>query len=175
MDKYETFEIAMADAQYLREFYDWNKARHPEWDGTYVLEIAKKREERARHIKYEVPIEEYWMKLRDLLRGWWKTYVHTYPEKAWTFDERVEYCYKFLESLKKLNPALQLEEQSAVWVLYLEQYEIFIVNQGYTHAVYLHTAVKYKDEERGKTHNYNTGHLDQDSVIGIIGKEVKNA
>ena len=31
------------DAQYLEEFYVWNKERHPEWDGTYVLELVEEK------------------------------------------------------------------------------------------------------------------------------------
>ena len=36
------------DAQYLEEFYHWNKARHPEWDGEYVLEIVKTKREQVK-------------------------------------------------------------------------------------------------------------------------------
>ena len=36
------------DAQYLEEFYCWNKARHPEWDGGYVLEIVKTKREQIK-------------------------------------------------------------------------------------------------------------------------------
>lgn len=36
------------DANYLEEFYHWNKARHPEWDGEYVLEIVKTKREQAK-------------------------------------------------------------------------------------------------------------------------------
>ena len=36
------------DAQYLEEFYYWNKARHPEWDGEYVLEIVKTKREQVK-------------------------------------------------------------------------------------------------------------------------------
>ena len=43
-----------ADAQYLREFYEWNKKRHPEWDGEYVLKIAREKEAKANKLDKEV-------------------------------------------------------------------------------------------------------------------------
>lgn len=176
MDKYETFETVMADAQYLREFYDWNKARHPEWDGTYVLEIAKKKEERARYIKYEVPIEEYWMKLRDLLRGWWEAYRESHPYTGIFKEDRIEYCAEFLKSLPELNPAMQFfGQKKAEWFHASERYAIFIIPQSDACELYLCSSVYYDDKEQGKMHHYNTGHSDEESLIGIISKEVKNA
>ena len=50
----ESIKDLKADAQYLREFYEGNKKRHPEWDGEYVLKIAEEKEARANEINKEV-------------------------------------------------------------------------------------------------------------------------
>lgn len=165
-----------ADAQYLREFYEWNKKRHPEWNGEYVLKIAEEKETKARHLRYEVPIDEYWVKLRDLLRKWWKAYTDTHPYSGWFWQDREAYCAEFLKSLKELNLAIEFfGNKKAEWLYQTERYAISINRQSTTHEIYLYSLVAYKDEEEGKIHYYSTGHLDADSIVGIIGKEVKYA
>lgn len=172
MDKYETFETTMADAQYLREFYDWNKARHPEWDGTYVLEIAKKREERAMYLKYEQSIDEYWIKLRDFLRETFNLYMKENPV---TKENKNSYGFEFLKSLKELNAAARYieNEGKTIWVSSTGEYDIYLAsNEEGLHVIYLFSVVIYKNEEQNKFCRYTTDHYD-DNVIGIIGKEVK--
>lgn len=64
------------DAQYLEEFYVWNKERHPEWDGTYVLELVEEKRSIAETQEKVYSLFETW---REILRADWQKYKETIP------------------------------------------------------------------------------------------------
>lgn len=64
------------DAQYLEEFYVWNKERHPEWDGTYVLELVEEKRSIAEMQEKAYSLFETW---RGILRANWQKYKETIP------------------------------------------------------------------------------------------------
>ena len=64
------------DAQYLKEFYVWNKERHPEWDGTYVLELVEEKRSIAETQEKVYSLFETW---REILRADWQKYKETIP------------------------------------------------------------------------------------------------
>ena len=167
-----------ADAQYLREFYEWNKKRHPEWDGEYILKIAEGKEAKANYEEYEKPVYEYWYKLRTFLRDAWKNHSKKFPFVYENEESKWKYFDSFVEELKILNVALEYKPQvkTAIWKDQGNEYKIRVINSNGAYEVHLWGIVDYKTPE-GKIKYISVAEVCNftECLIGTIYKEDKNA